>query len=183
VLLVFLLRRTMFAVWPRTCLWVAVLVLGPVTLLSWMTGDKVALLPNLALGGGLIWLTAELGRLTSWVLSRPVARDVALSELEIPYRVPGARLRIQRDGLRLDRLRSGGNKVHKVIRWGELRQARLDELAAPTSWQASTGTRVEVPAGPVLRISGAGEEWLLPVTESLGEDLAAAITLRAHNST
>ena len=182
-LLVFLVRRTMFAAWPKTCLWLAVLVLGPTTLLSWVIDDGEDALPNLALGVGIIWLTFELGRLTLWILSRPVARDVALSGLEIPYHVPGARLRIQRDGLRLDRLRAAKGTVHKVIPWRDLRAARLDEVPERTSWQASSATRVDVPAGPVLRISGAGEEWLLPVTESLGEDLAAAITLRAHDST
>jgi hypothetical protein len=183
-LLVFLLRRGMFAAWPKTCLWLGVWVLGPMTLLDWAVDSGDAALPNLALGIGLVWLTYELGRLTLWVLSRPVTKDLVRSELEIPYDIPGsrARLRIRRDQVRLDKLRSAKGKVHKVIRFPELAEVRLDELAEPMSWQAD-GTRVEVPAGPVLRISGGNEKWVLPVTEAMGEDLAAAITLRAHNKT
>jgi hypothetical protein len=140
-------------------------------------------LPNIALGVGLIWLTYELGRLTLWVLSRPVALDLVHSSLEIPYDVPGsrARLRIRRDHVRLDRLRAARGSVRRTIRWAELRQARLDEVDEPTTWQASEQTRIDVPAGPVLRIAGGDEEWVLPVTEAMGEDLAAAITLRARD--
>ena len=126
------------------------------------------------------------GRLgVGWkVLSRPVARDVVASTLEIPYQVPGSRvrLRVKRDRLVLDRLRSDNRTTRKIIRWPELRSARLDELAEPTTWRAGPSTVVEVPAGPVLRITG-GDEWLIPVTEAMGEDLEAAITLRSHNNT
>jgi hypothetical protein len=186
VLLVFLLRRNMFATWPKACLWLALWVLAPMTLFGWaIDDDKGAFLPNLALCVGLIWLTFELGRLTTWVLSRPVARDIARSELEIPYDVPGsrARLRIRRDRVRLDRLRGPKNSTHREILWPDLRRAVLDELAEPTSWQASPRMEIEVPAGPVLRVIGGREEWLLPVTEEMGEDLVAVITLRVHNKT
>jgi hypothetical protein len=81
----------------------------------------------------------------------------------------------------LDRLRSGRRDTHKDIHWRQLHEVRLAELAAPMSWQANPLTQIEVPPGPVLRIVGAGEKWVLPVTEAMGEDLAAAITLRFDN--
>lgn len=182
---VFLVRRNMFATWPKTCLWLAVWVLGPMTLISSALDDDDGVLPDIALSIGFIWLTYELGRLTTWVLSRPVAMDVVRSELEIPYPVPGsrARLRIRRDHVRLDRLKAGRGSLHRTIRWPELREARLDALDEPMTWKGSEQTRIEVPAGPVLRIAGGKEEWVLPVTEAMGEDLAAAITLRARDKT
>jgi hypothetical protein len=178
-LLVFLVRRSMFAVWPKVCLWTSVWMVGPAMLFSSLLDHSADLLPNLSLGAGLILLNHQLGRLTLWVLSRPVARDLVLSTLEIPYQVPGSRLRlrVKPDRLVLDRLKSGDRTTRKVIRWSELRSARLTELAEPTTWQA-----VAVPAGPVLRITG-GDEWLIPVTEAMGEDLEAAITLRARENT
>jgi hypothetical protein len=178
-MLVFLVRRTMFAVWPQVCLWLPVGALAPML----FVGASDHLLPNLALGAGLVLLNFGLGRLTFWVLSRPVARDVALSKLEIPYQVPGsrARLRVKHDRLVLDRLKSSDKNTSKTIRWSELRAARLEELAESTSWRASLKTWIEVPAGPVLHVTSANEEWRLPVNENLGEDLAAAITLRSHN--
>lgn len=183
-LLFFLVWRDTFSAWPKTCFWLAVCVLGPMTLIS-SAIDAGDTLPNVALAVGLVWLTHGLGRLTSWVLSRPVTFDLVHSALEIPYSVPGsrARLLIRRDYVRLDRLRASATVLGRTIRWAELREARPDELTEPTSWQASPRTSIDVPAGPVLRISGGDEEWLLPVTEAMGEDLAAAITMRARHET
>jgi hypothetical protein len=183
-LLLFLVRRTMFATWPQVCLWTSVWMVGPAMLFSSLLDDSDDLLPNLALGVGLIWLNYELGRLTLWVLSRPIARDLVSSGLEIPYQVPGSRalLRVKPDRLVLDRLNLGAKTTRKVIQWSELGSARLDELAEPTTWRAGPATTVEVPAGPVLRITG-GDTWLIPVTEAMGEDLEAAITLRARDNT
>lgn len=185
VLLVFLLRRTVMPAWPRACLWLGLWVLAPATLFGSVLDRGDATMPNLAIGVGILWLSYELGRCTVRVLSRPVARDVALSTLDIPYEVPGsrARLRIRRDGVRLDRLKAAKGSVRKDIRWADLREARLAELDEPMSWAAGPNTIVEVPAGPVLRISGGRERWVLPVTEAMGEDLAAVIALRVHNRT
>ena len=118
------------------------------------------------------------------MLSRPIARDLVSSALEIPYQLPGSRvrLRVKRDRLVLDRLKAESRLTRKVIRWSELRSSRLEELDEPTTWRAGPGTVVEVPAGPVLRITG-GDTWLIPVTEAMGEDLEAAITLRARDNT
>lgn len=184
VLLVYLLRRSVLASWPSACLWLSVWTLAPMTLLGSAMDSGGARLPNLALGVGVVWLTYELGRLALWVLSRPIARDIGLSVLEIPYTVPGsrARLRVRRDHLRLDRLRSTGKgSTRRVIRWADLDEVRVDNLDKPTSWEASSRTRIDVPAGPALRVVGGKEEWLLPVTESTGEDLVGVIMLRVHN--
>lgn len=181
VLLVFLVRRTVFATWPRACLWLAVWALVPSTALITLSSDD-AIAPNIALCLGMAWLNYELGRLGLWVLSRPVARDLALSTLEIPYRVQGsrARLRVQRDRLLLDRLKAQRGNDRKEIRWSALQEVRLEHVTAPSEWQASKYTKIEVPEGPALHIAADNDTWLLPVPEPLGEDLVAAITLRAN---
>jgi hypothetical protein len=55
-------------------------------------------------------------------------------------------------------------------------------VTAPRDWQASKYTKVVVPEGPALRIVADNDTWLLPVPEPLGEDLVAAITLRANGA-
>jgi hypothetical protein len=181
VLLVFLVRRTMFATWPKACLWLAVYALAPGVLLGSVLGSSGSFLPNLALGAGLVWLNYLLGKLALWRLSQPIALDLVPSELEVPYQVPDsrARLRVQRDRLMLDRLSGGKGKVRKEILWAELSEARLEHVDTAITWQASTGTHIEVPPGYALRLRGAGEDWLLPIEEPLGEDLTTLITLRA----
>ena len=183
VLLVFMARRTMFALWPKACLWLAVWALVPGVLLGATLGSQGSMLPNLALGAGLVWLNYLLGRLTLWRLSSPIALDLVPSELEVPYRVPDskARLRVQRDRLVLDRLDGGKAKVRKEILWAELAEVRLEHAGSPVTWQASSGTSVDVPPGPALRLRGGEENWLLPIAEPLGEDLATFITLRAEH--
>ena len=183
VLLVFMVRRTMFALWPKACMWVAVWALVPGVLLGSTLGSSGSMLPNLALGVGLVWLNYLLGRMTLWRLSSPVALDLVPSELEVPYDVPDsrARLRVQRDRLMLDRLDGGKNKVRKEILWAELAEARLEHVGTPVTWQASSGTHIDVPVGPALRLRGADENWLVPVPEPLGEDLATFIALRAEH--
>jgi hypothetical protein len=183
VLLVFVARRTMFAAWPKACLWVAVWALVPGVLLGSTLGSSGSMLPNLALGVGLVWLNYLLGKVTLWRLSSPVALDLVPSELEVPYQVPDskARLRVQRDRLMLDRLEGGKSKVRKEILWAELAEARLEHVGAPVTWQASSGTSIDVPPGPALRLRGADEKWLLPIPEPLGEDLATFIALRAEH--
>lgn len=183
VLLVFLVRRTMFAMWPKTCLWLAVFALAPGVLLGSVMGSGGSFLPNLALGAGLVWLNYLMGRLVLWRLSQPIALDLVPSELEVPYQVPDspARLRVQRDRLVLDRLGAGKGKVRKEILWAELSEARLEPVGTATTWQASTGTSIEVPPGHAVRLRGADENWLLPIEEPLGEDLTTLITLRAQS--
>lgn len=182
VLLVFLVRRGSFAAWPKACLWTAVVVTAPTAFLSVMVDMSSATLPNASLAVGLVWLNYWLGRATLWVLSRPVATDLVSSELEIPYFLPGSgvRLRIQRHRLLLDRLETQKSKVHKEIRWSALQSVELTHRDEPTSWEASTRTTIDVPAGLVLHVVAKDDEWLIPVPEILGEDLATAISLRAN---
>lgn len=182
VLVIYLVRRT-FGSWPKACLWVAAWIVLPGLLLTSTINPGGEILPNLAFGAGVVLLNWGLGRAALWLLSRPVARDLAVSDMEIPYKVAGskARLRVQRDRLLLDRLREEESNVYKEIRWADLQAVRLEHVTTPTSWIASGNTTIKVPAGPALHITGAADEWLLPVPEPLGEDLAAAITLRANS--
>lgn len=185
VLLVFLVRRTMFATWPKACLWLAVYSLAPGVMIGSAIGSDGSTLPNLALGAGLVWLNYLLGRLVLWRLSQPIALDLVPAALEVPYDVPDsrARLRVRPDRLVLDRLSGDGKgKVRKEILWAELSEARLEHLGAAATWQASTGTSIEVPPGPALRLKGASEDWRLPIPEPLGEDLLTLITMRARRA-
>ena len=179
VLAGFLLRRTRMAAWPTGVLWVAGWMLIPAVLIGSALSDSS--LPDFAFAVGLAWLSYELSRAAVRILSRPVAEDVVGSELEIPYQLPGRRirLRVQRDRLVLDRLTSSKNGTKRlVMKWSDVREAELLDLAEDRTWAAGPAT-IEVPAGPALRIVSAKEKWLIPVPEYLGECLTSAITLRA----
>lgn len=130
---------------------------------------------------GLAWLSYELARAVVRILSRPVAEDVVRSDLEIPYQLPGrrVRLRLQHDRLVLDRLTTSKNGTKRLtMQWSDVREAELLELDKELSWAAGPAT-IEVPPGPALRIVSAKQKWLIPVPEYLGECLTSAITLRA----
>lgn len=179
VLLGFLLWRSRMAAWPTAVLWVAGWLLIPAMLLGTVSSD--AMLADLAIAVGLYWLSYELARAAVRILSRPVAEDVAHSELEIPYQLPGRRirLRLQRDRLVLDRLTSSQDGTRQlVMNWPDVREAELLDQPTELSWKAGPAT-IEVPPGPALRIVSAEQKWLIPVPEYLGESLTSAITLRA----
>lgn len=179
VLVGFLVRRSRMAAWPTAVMWVAGWMLVPTVLIGTATSD--AALPDIAFGVGLFWLSYELARAVVRILSRPVAEDIVGSELEIPYQLPGRRirLRLQPDRLVLDRLTANKEKTKKLtMRWSDVREAELLDQPKDLSWKAGPAT-IEVPAGPALRIVSAKQKWLIPVPEYLGECLTSAITLRA----
>lgn len=179
VLVGFLLRRTRMAAWPTAVVWVAGWLLVPTTFIGTAMSD--APLPDIAFAVGLAWLTYELARAAVRILSRPVAQDVVGSELEIPYQLPGRRirLRVQRDRLVLDRLTASKDGTKRlVMKWSDVRDVDLLDLEEEQSWAAGPAT-IDVPAGPALRIVDAKQKWLIPVPEYLGECLTSAITLRA----
>ncbi len=179
VLVGFLLWRSRMAAWPTAVLWVAGWLLIPAVLLGSAVGDSS--LPDIAFAVGLAWLSYELARAAVRILSRPVAEDVVGSGLEIPYQLPGRRirLRVQRDRLMLDRLTSSKDGTKRlVMKWSDVRDVELLDLEQEQSWAAGPAT-IDVPAGPALRIVSAEQKWLIPVPEYLGECLTSAITLRA----
>lgn len=179
VLVGFLVRRTRMAAWPTAVLWVAGWMLVPTVLIGTAMSD--AALSDVAFGVGLFWLSYELARAAVRILSRPVAEDIVGSELEIPYQLPGRRirLRVQRDRLVLDRLTTNKEKKKQlVMRWSDVREAELLDQPKDLSWEAGPAT-IEVPAGPALRIVSAEQKWLIPVPEYLGECLTSVITHRA----
>lgn len=179
VVLGFLVRRTRMAAWPTAVLWVTGWMLVPTVLIGTATSN--AALADAAFAIGLAWLSHELSRAVVRILSRPVAEDVVHSELEIPYQLPGRRirLRVQRDRVVIDRLTSSKDGTRRlVMRWSDVREAELFDQPENRSWAAGPAT-IEVPAWPVLRIVGATQTWLIPVPEYLGECLTSAITRRA----
>lgn len=179
VLLGFLVRRTRMAAWPMAVLWVAGWMLIPAVLIGTVSSD--AMLADLAIAVGLYWLSYELARAVVRILSRPVAEDLVESELEIPYSLPGRRirLRLQRDRLVLDRLTTDKEGTKRLtMGWPDVREVELLDQPKELSWAAGPAT-IEVPAGPVLRIASAEQKWLIPVPEYLGESLTSVITLRA----
>lgn len=179
VLTWFLLRRTRMAGWPTACLVVEGLLLVPGTLLSLLGIGIGGLAPNLAFAAGLTWLGWELGRQALRVLSWPPAEDLARSELEIVYRVPGVRtrLRVQHDRLTLDRVPPGEKGSGPwSIPLAAVKEVCVEKVAEPTRWYR----RIDLPVGHALLVRGGRRQhWRLPVSEDVGHLLVAAIEVRS----
>ncbi len=109
-------------------------------------------------------------------LTRPIARDLGKSALEVTYVLPGGRLRIQHDALLLDL----PERKKTILEMKDLRTVTFEQLPEPTSWQPTPWTTMDVPAGPVLRMTTNKHEWLLPVDDLDGEVLVSIIVARAR---
>ncbi|GAA3065207.1 hypothetical protein GCM10010484_67350 [Actinokineospora globicatena] len=113
---------------------------------------------------GLLAVAWALARVAAYLVTRepPAWMEVA------PARRGRARLLVQPDRLVLDRLPAppvGTNTAHLAIPCERLELVQPGELAHPITWSLPNGSAVDVPAGPVLRVEGAGQRWLVPVTD------------------
>lgn len=167
----FLLMRIWFTKWPAACV-----AIGVWAMLPGIFFDRGSILPNLALGAGLTLANHEMGRLALRRLTRPIAGDLARSLLEIPCAIPGGQLRVQDERLLLDLDRH--TQTSLLVK--ELRGVVVEHVHEPTTWQPTHLTKVDVPAGPVLRLTTKATEWLLPVDEQDGAALVAIIVARAR---
>lgn len=168
---VFLLLRPWITKWPAACL-----AIGVWAMLPGIFFDRGSILPNLSLGAGLILANHELGRLAVRRLTSPIARDLGKSALGVTYVLPGGRLRIQHDALLLDL----PERKKTLLEMKDLRTVTFERLPEPTSWQPTPRTTMDVPAGPVLRMTTNKHEWLLPVDDLDGEVLVSIIVARAR---
>jgi hypothetical protein len=188
-----LLRRNAVASWPAACALGAGFVLfrsvdtveapdiGPVP--GYVASFTFAFL--LTLG------SYQLAALAGYVLTRPIATDVARSRLELSFGLPGQgplppqpRLRIRHDQLVLSGLGQRRDDVtQREIPLPALVEARVGTTRRPYEWKPVFGCNqtVTVPAGPVLLLRGAAQNWVVPFEDKATARAALAlITARAR---
>lgn len=185
----FLLSRKRMASWPTAAALtaLAVLALGSVASLSAIENPlRTSLL--VAVIAAAYWL----GRLAEQVLTRPVAADVVRSSLEIAFRLPRhlPRLRVQQDGLTLDRMRRWGTRfgaAEFTLSFAELTEVRVETPTSPTRWTVHsprggpTSREISVPAGPAVRVEAGSTTWLLPArSEQVAWTIVTVIASRGH---
>ncbi|MFF2083734.1 hypothetical protein ACFVVM_08145 [Nocardia sp. NPDC058176] len=132
-------------------------------------------------------LAAAAGR----VLTRPLALDVAESGVRLRFRLRGngARLIVAEDRIRLLRPRvidPAHNRV-KELNTLAIPFTRVESVGpvhlsgVPEFHRMPNGTAVALTEGPGLRITGSGQEWVLPVDDA--ESIADLVRARAHTRT
>lgn len=187
----FLLSRKRMASWPTAAALtaLAVLALGSVASSS-AIADPALLKTSLLVA--VIAAAYWLGRLAEQALTRPVAADVVRSGLEIAFRLPRRlpRLRVQQDGLTLDRLRRWGTGMatSKInLSFAEITDVRVETPTSPTRWVVTspyenvTSREISVPAGPAVRVEAGSTTWLLPArSERVARTIVTAIASRGH---
>lgn len=155
----------MTAAWPR----IALLPSAPVAfvgILSGATGgwQKPALaVATPVVAWGLAWLAAK-------IVSRPITRDVRRSAVEVAVGLRGGgRLRVQSRRLLLDKLpppRHPESPVGRVaIRFDRISHVEAGVVHTPAQWQFGNTSELTITPGPVLRVIGGGQEWLVPVDD------------------
>jgi len=125
----------------------------------------------------LAWLAA---RVVSW----PVTADVRRSPVEVPVRLRGGgRLRVQSRRLLLDKLPApvhAAATVNRVaIRLDRITHVEVGVVHTPAVWRFGNTSELTIAPGPVLRVIGGGQEWLLPVDDA--EALHRLVTERADH--
>ncbi|GAA3868234.1 hypothetical protein GCM10022243_37380 [Saccharothrix violaceirubra] len=164
--------------WWRTSTWplIALVPMAPLVMSGVGFGSGQALIT--LVGAGLAWGTAWLaGR----AVSRPVTAAVGGSAVEIVIGLRGgARLRVQSRRLLLDRLpapNTAGMPTRLALPLDRVEFVQAGGVAGgPTPWQLPNSAVLLVPPGPVVRIVGGGQQWLLPVDDA--DAVAAALTRR-----
>lgn len=116
-----------------------------------------------AVAYGLAWLAAKA---VSW----PVTRDVRHSAVEVLIGLRGeGRLRVQSRRLLLDKLPPPRHKLSPVgrvaIRFDRIKHVEAGDVRTPAQWRFGNTSELTITPGPVLRIIGGGQEWLLPVDD------------------
>ncbi|MCG8923093.1 hypothetical protein [Lentzea sp. CC55] len=174
-------------------LWPTALAVVLFAVFWWMTTawPKIALVPSVpALFGGLIyglfdgWEHAAAGAAApvvafglAWIAAqivvRPVSGAVRRSAVEVAVGLRGGgRLRIQSRRLLLDRLPAPVHPMSPVgrvaLRFDRIRGVEAGVVRTPAQWRLANTSELTITPGPVLRIIGGGQEWLLPVDDAEG---------------
>lgn len=164
VLFVVLWRTT--SAWPKIALVpsavVAVSGLLTAGFGGWQRTTAAVAAPVAAVA--LAWLA---GRIVSWPLTGDVRRGPA--EIVVKLR-GGGRLRVQSRRLLLDKLpppiHPSAQIARVAIRFDRLRLVEAGVVHTPAVWRLANTSELVLSPGPVLRIIGAGQEWLLPVDDT-----------------
>jgi hypothetical protein len=178
-----LLNRRAVLTWPIIALWVSGTFVVPMALAGALFGAfdggiGLLMIPLAIVAVLVAWLLVTLATV---VLTRPVAADLLASQVEIPTALRGVRprLRIQDHRLLLDRLQSRWHSSRGRIGLGydALEFVQVGHVQLDTRWPLPNGESLALPAGPVLRIVGGQQQWLLPIAAA--EPTVAAIRARA----
>ncbi|MEV6242037.1 hypothetical protein [Lentzea sp. NPDC051838] len=164
-LLLFAALWWMTTAWPR----IALVPSAPIAFMGILTGlidgwQKIAAgVAAPAIAWGLAWLAAKI---VSWPLTGAVRRSPV--EVAIGLRGEG-RLRVQSRRLLLDKLpppRHPESPVGRVaIPFDRISHVEAGVVHAPAQWRFGNTSELALSPGPVLRVIGGGQEWLLPVDD------------------
>jgi len=114
---------------------------------------------------GLAWLAGR-------IVSRPVTADVRRSGVEVAIGLRGGgRLRVQSRRLLLDKLPPPAHALSPIgrvaIRFDRISHVEAGAVRSPAQWPLANTAELTLMPGPVLRVIGAGQEWLLPVDDAV----------------
>lgn len=150
---------------------------------------RIALVPSgfIAVGGlltagfsdGLSTAADVAAPFVAWVLawaagkivSSPVTGDVRRSPAEVAVRLRGGgRLRVQSRRLLLDKLpppvHAAATVGRVAIRFDRITHVEAGVVRTPAVWRFGNSSELTIAPGPVLRVIGGGQEWLLPVDDA-----------------
>ncbi|MGW6933767.1 hypothetical protein ACWGE0_27180 [Lentzea sp. NPDC054927] len=151
----------MTVAWPR----IAFLPTVPVALAGILAGGQksVLALAAPAVAWGLAWTAAK-------VVSWPVTGDVRRSAVEVAIGLRGGgRLRVQSRRLLLDKLpppKHAESPVGRVaIPFDRITHVEAGAVRTAAQWRFGNTSELTISPGPVLRVIGGGQEWLLPVDD------------------
>lgn len=151
----------MTVAWPR----IALLPTAPVALVGIFTGGQRSALALAApaVAWGLAWAAAKI---VSW----PVTGDVRRSAVEVAIGLRGdGRLRVQSRRLLLDKLpppKHAESPVGRVaIPFDRISHVEAGSIRTPAQWRFGNTSELTISPGPVLRVIGGGQEWLLPIDD------------------
>ncbi|MCR3754545.1 hypothetical protein [Lentzea californiensis] len=162
-LLLFVVLWWMTAAWTRIALLpsVPVAFVGLVAGTGWEKSLLSVATPLVA--WGLAWLAAKA---VTW----PVTGDVRRSAVEVLIGLRGGgRLRVQSRRLLLDKLPPPRHKESPVgrvaIPFDRIGHVEAGLVTSPAQWRFGNTSELTITPGPVLRIIGGGQQWLLPVDD------------------
>jgi hypothetical protein len=159
-LILFVLNRRTSANWPAaapTFVSMALVAVSPGMLLN---------IPAAVTLGLVTWV---LSRAAVLIVTKPPTPSLIASaqELHFDLRDSRSRLRIQHDRLPADRLLSRwrAKPGRLAIPLGEVRFVEVGRILVDDMWTMPNGVKFAMSAGTVLRVAGANQQWLLPMSE------------------
>ncbi|HEU0088648.1 MAG TPA: hypothetical protein VFQ77_13555, partial [Pseudonocardiaceae bacterium] len=109
-------------------------------------------------------LTVGAARFGAHLLTSPLGADVAGSTLTVPLPSRGSAATLT---LRHDRLMLATHPYELALPWPSITLVQAGALTHDTQWVQPHGRVVIVPAGPVLQVAGAEQQWMVPVADAV----------------